>query len=1029
MKSREFSLFPIIIFLLLSPIAALEIESGSPIIRQEEPSNISVLMNASETVVPLGSEYGIESIPNDLLTLPIPADGRESRISRGDCDATHPEVNGDRIVYYTNDMQCGRTAYYIVVTDLRTGVSTAIHMTLYDEHDPELDGDLLVWCAHTVGKNLIQMMDLKTGGMTTVSGPPVGTRGSPVVSGSRIAWGDTRDKYWNIEMYDLLIKTEVPATSGPFNRINYALSGDRLVYQDERYGNSDLFLLDIPTHSEIRITQDTHSQEFPDIYGSRVVWQDNRNGNWDIYSYDTITGAERQITSDTADQVNPKIWEDLIAWQDNRNGNGDIYLLNLTSGIEIPFVAGPSQQVNPAVHGNWVVWLDNRDGTLEVYAKAINAIPEKPWITIDPITGNIINGDQATVRARTSLPAGTEIIMDVVSKPAPIGSPTAQEFAGTAGVVQVIEDTGSANTTSFSFNTEHFITEASKPYTYLITAESPVFNVRCQTEFRLLASKPLANFTAIPTSGFTPLNVTFIETSTRSPTSWLWNFGDGTLSTEESPLHTYQNPGVYTVSLTAINQLGQNAVTKRDLITVYPDTFGVTSDTYINTASIPPAGSKAGTKSPRQTNYGSESSLNIVRGSKSKGTYGDWQGSLIRVDLPPIPEDLIDSVTLNIYHGNPSREDIAVHRMLKDWRENEASYDRPNAGAPSWAGGWVPGGNYAQDLTAKVSISQAGRWYAIDVTSDIKAYLSGSAPNNGWFLKSAETIGDDSDATAFVSREGRIGQRPYLTFQMKRSVTSLPEFNQQDKLVTTDGKGVVRWGPSPHADIIEQACKEMGFDESHIARDMANVPDKWAESIALPPPFNLLNEPVREVFHSVTHYYNPELKIGFAPMAANSWANNARIAYRDYGDHEKSAEALGYSSHFLTDVGNPMHTGMEFEQFWDRKIKGCDVHTEYENWTTNNWRTGSQFYNTVAVNGNFYRMNNPQRTTINVARYSHGYLGFVFNAFESGSDSGSCSPRLWEVDKGVNLTLRSLTEKTVLIIARNANGLVEYVKT
>ncbi|KZN66599.1 hypothetical protein N473_09405 [Pseudoalteromonas luteoviolacea CPMOR-1] len=34
-------------------------------------------------------------------------------------------------------------------------------------------------------------------------------------------------------------------------------------------------------------------------------------------------------------------------------------------------------------------------------------------------------------------------------------------------------------------------------------------------------------------------------------TAYLWDFGDGTTSTEESPTHEYSTPGIYTVSLTA----------------------------------------------------------------------------------------------------------------------------------------------------------------------------------------------------------------------------------------------------------------------------------------------------------------------------------------------------------------------------------------------------------------------------------------------------------------------------------------------
>jgi len=45
--------------------------------------------------------------------------------------------------------------------------------------------------------------------------------------------------------------------------------------------------------------------------------------------------------------------------------------------------------------------------------------------------------------------------------------------------------------------------------------------------------------------------VKFLDKSTGSPTGWLWDFGDGTTSNEQNPSHIYQNPGAYSVSLTA----------------------------------------------------------------------------------------------------------------------------------------------------------------------------------------------------------------------------------------------------------------------------------------------------------------------------------------------------------------------------------------------------------------------------------------------------------------------------------------------
>lgn len=57
-------------------------------------------------------------------------------------------------------------------------------------------------------------------------------------------------------------------------------------------------------------------------------------------------------------------------------------------------------------------------------------------------------------------------------------------------------------------------------------------------------------FSADKTSICLGETIQFTDLSTGSPTSWLWNFGDGQTATEQNPLYTYSTPGVYTVSLT-----------------------------------------------------------------------------------------------------------------------------------------------------------------------------------------------------------------------------------------------------------------------------------------------------------------------------------------------------------------------------------------------------------------------------------------------------------------------------------------------
>lgn len=68
---------------------------------------------------------------------------------------------------------------------------------------------------------------------------------------------------------------------------------------------------------------------------------------------------------------------------------------------------------------------------------------------------------------------------------------------------------------------------------------------------------PVANFIFLMNRYFRT-GVQFQDRSTNIPTSWAWNFGDSSTSTEQNPYHTYANPGTYTVSLTATNANGSN---------------------------------------------------------------------------------------------------------------------------------------------------------------------------------------------------------------------------------------------------------------------------------------------------------------------------------------------------------------------------------------------------------------------------------------------------------------------------------------
>ena len=78
-----------------------------------------------------------------------------------------------------------------------------------------------------------------------------------------------------------------------------------------------------------------------------------------------------------------------------------------------------------------------------------------------------------------------------------------------------------------------------------------------------------ADFTASPTSGFSPLTVQFADQSVGTIGNWSWNFGDGTTSNQRNPSHTYTDVGSYDVTLN-VSGNGSDLLVRAGYIIVRP---------------------------------------------------------------------------------------------------------------------------------------------------------------------------------------------------------------------------------------------------------------------------------------------------------------------------------------------------------------------------------------------------------------------------------------------------------------------------
>ncbi|HZK07407.1 MAG TPA: PKD domain-containing protein [Bacteroidales bacterium] len=79
-------------------------------------------------------------------------------------------------------------------------------------------------------------------------------------------------------------------------------------------------------------------------------------------------------------------------------------------------------------------------------------------------------------------------------------------------------------------------------------------------------------FSASPVNGLAPLAVQFTDQSVYAgpADSWLWDFGDGSTSTSQSPFHIYQQAGNYTVSFTVMAGQYSQTITRSNYINCAP---------------------------------------------------------------------------------------------------------------------------------------------------------------------------------------------------------------------------------------------------------------------------------------------------------------------------------------------------------------------------------------------------------------------------------------------------------------------------
>lgn len=93
-------------------------------------------------------------------------------------------------------------------------------------------------------------------------------------------------------------------------------------------------------------------------------------------------------------------------------------------------------------------------------------------------------------------------------------------------------------------------------------------NSAVKESYITVIAAPIGDFSYAPQMGRIGEPVQFTDQSTGSPTSWMWEFGDGSISSLQSPAHAFDAAGSYEVTLMVGNAMGIGTPVKKTITIV-----------------------------------------------------------------------------------------------------------------------------------------------------------------------------------------------------------------------------------------------------------------------------------------------------------------------------------------------------------------------------------------------------------------------------------------------------------------------------
>jgi PKD repeat protein len=203
---------------------------------------------------------------------------------------------------------------------------------------------------------------------------------------------------------------------------------------------------------------------------------------------------------------------------------------------------------------------------------------------LTPVVSQVLGGT-VQVSASSTFPVRVGVVANVPGGggPAPVAGFTLSPSSGDAPLPVTLTDTSTGGPSSWEWDFGNGQTYSGQNPPSITYSTAGTFTITLTVSNGLSSTSatrivtvtlppgPVAGFTANPTSGTSPLIVSFTDSSTGTIAIWEWDFGDGDTFTGETPPAQTYNTGTWTATLVVTDDVGLSSTFTQTITVADPN--------------------------------------------------------------------------------------------------------------------------------------------------------------------------------------------------------------------------------------------------------------------------------------------------------------------------------------------------------------------------------------------------------------------------------------------------------------------------